>query len=258
VTASKVLEALHDNEDTQERGPERLLMPLRGAAPHWFGGKLRGVDDFKHYSTAVIIGRLEQSPATINRLARCLFADGSSRLDLAEANGATEDGAAEQGPTGGHCFEDRPIQLTGGRRPHLVRTRTYPDRQRQAVEAQLREAATSHAIARLRLILPTGLKRVVVLSSVPIQSLRVTQLLRWRQLRHPRLRAALAETGWRGLRLSAAGLAEDAPATFRSGRRPRPGCGASAEQTHFPPLSGRWPPIRLPSVASGSGEGAGA
>ena len=210
VAASKVLAALHDDESTIGSGAARLLQPLRGATPRWFGDNLRGVDLFRGYSTAVIIGRLEQSPATIETYARCLFADGAAPLGLTESE-EPADGAARAD----RCFEMRPITSHGGESV-LVRTRTYRDPRWQAVEAQLRESATAQAIARLRLIHPGSPKRVVILSSVPIPGLTVSEFVTWRQLCHPRLAAAFTENGWRGLRLSANGLATDAPKTFRS------------------------------------------
>ena len=220
VAARKVLKVLHDDARTPGRTePTGLLKPLRGATPRWFGANLRGVDTFRDYATAVIVGRLEQAPRTIVDLARCLFGDSGAPLDIfGGPPGETEDADGEDEDHGAasSCFEQRPILRSGAARPRHVRTRTHRDPRCRAVESQLREAATSQAIARLRLIHPSRPKRVVILSSLPIPGLPVTQLLTWRLLRHPRLRAAFEEAGWRGLRLSAGGLSQDAPSAFGS------------------------------------------
>lgn len=94
--------------------------------------------------------------------------------------------------------------------------------------AQIREASTEQAIARLRLIDPSGPKRVLILSNLPLPNLPIdhsvsfAQLAAFPELTKPmpnlsRLQRALTRpdgTPLRGIRTSPKGLHEDAPHEF--------------------------------------------
>jgi hypothetical protein len=92
----------------------------------------------------------------------------------------------------------------------------HPDPQARALQGQRRELATRQGFERLRLATATEPKRVVIACKVPIPGLPVTRLVRFAELVPDRARQAMAEAAARGgvLRISAAGLAEDAPETF--------------------------------------------
>jgi hypothetical protein len=81
---------------------------------------------------------------------------------------------------------------------------------------QRRELASRQGYERLRLATAKHRKRVVLLCKVPIPGLPVDRLVTMQELAPGRLEAAIAEAAQRGgvLRLSAAGLAQDAPETF--------------------------------------------
>jgi nitrogen-specific signal transduction histidine kinase len=107
-------------------------------------------------------------------------------------------------------------RIRPGRRNHRL-----PYAEGQAVLMQVREVLTNQAIARLRLVAPTGRKHVLILCKIPVADLPVSGLLEWDDLACPRLRAAIAAApvigpGVRRLRLSAQGLHEDAPGMFET------------------------------------------
>jgi hypothetical protein len=99
-----------------------------------------------------------------------------------------------------------------------VRVRMHPDRLGKALQMQSRELGTRQAYERLRLATAKQRKRVVIACKVPIPGLPVDKLVSWQDLMPSRAEAAMAEAAQRGgvLRLSAAGLAQDAPDTFPS------------------------------------------
>ena len=97
-----------------------------------------------------------------------------------------------------------------------VKARAHPDRRARALQEQGRELATRQGFERLRLATAEKRKRVVLVCKVPIPGLPVDRLVTMQELAPDRLEAAMAEAAQRGgvLRVSAAGLAQDAPETF--------------------------------------------
>ncbi|PZX35808.1 hypothetical protein LY56_03583, partial [Roseinatronobacter thiooxidans] len=96
-----------------------------------------------------------------------------------------------------------------------ARVPAHPDPRIRALQEQTRECGLRQAIERLRLARARVRKRVLLLTKIPLPRFPVTQLVTFDQIAPPRLIAALLEAGGI-LRMSAAGLAQDAPQTFSS------------------------------------------
>lgn len=178
---------------------------LHGARWLWFGPASLGLNEFEDFGTVVIIGREEMSHRDIEDIARALYGDTGEPLGLIED--------AENA--------NYPEVLI----PYLMRdgsgwgvmARAHPDRRVRGLQEQYRERATLQAIERLRLARAMERKRVVIACKVPIPGLPVDELVRWEDIAPSRLTTAMAEAAERGgtLRLSKAGLAADAPQTFK-------------------------------------------
>jgi hypothetical protein len=130
-----------------------------------------------------------------------------------------------------------------------VRVRMHPDRLGKALQMQSRELGTRQAYERLRLATAKQRKRVVIACKVPIPGLPVDKLVSWQELMPSRAEAAMAEAAQRGgiLRLSAAGLAQDAPETFPSQKAAAQWLEREGREAFYPPT----PIIRHPITGSG-------
>ena len=141
-------------------------------------GSLRGLNDFEEYDNVVIVGRMEPPVKALERQANGMWWDDNkpiSRVSLTINDDGTERG---------YFFEERPKVIRyKGRHPHVIRTSCHPDPRAQVLLEQIREAETTQAIDRLRLVhKPKGPRspRVFILSNIPVD-IEVDELFRWEQ-----------------------------------------------------------------------------
>jgi hypothetical protein len=141
-------------------------------------GSLRGLNDFEEYDNVVIVGRMEPPVKALERQANGMWWDDNkpiSRVSLTINDDGTERG---------YFFEERPKVIRyKGQHPHVIRTSCHPDPRAQVLLEQIREAETTQAIDRLRLVhKPKGPRspRVFILSNIPVD-IEVDELFRWEQ-----------------------------------------------------------------------------
>ena len=185
---------------------------LHGARWLCFGPGSLGLNRFQDFGTVVVIGREELPLDALESMGRAMFGDSGEPLQMVQPNAA------------GKVL--MPVQAV----PYLMAdgsgsaagVSVHPDRRIAALQMQSREAGTRQLIERLRLVrAPEDRpKRVILGSKVPLPGLPVSRLVRFDDLRLSRFeRACLAAARGSGvLRLSAAGLAADAPEVFRTVR----------------------------------------
>lgn len=185
---------------------------LHGARWLWFGPGSLGLNRFQEFGTVVVIGREELPLPELESMGRAMFGDSGEPLQMVQPDAA------------GNAL--MPVQAV----PYLMadgsgwaaKVRVHPDRRIAALQMQSREAGTRQLIERLRLVRAPDdrPKRVILGSKVPLPGLPVSRLVRFDDLRLSRFdRACLAAAQGSGvLRLSAAGLAADAPEVFRTVR----------------------------------------
>lgn len=201
-------DAQHPIDDLNLEDANRYMRttPLHGASWLWFGPGSLGKNAWQNFGTAIVLGREELPVAILQDMGRALFGDTGTPLVLIdEADG-------QKLPLGEVSYS-----LTNGS-GRATRVPRHPDPRVAALQIQRRELASRQAYERLRLVRATEPKRLVLLSKLPIPGLPVDQLIQWDDLLPSRLDRAIAEAGATRpfLRLSAAGLAEDAPLTFPS------------------------------------------
>lgn len=178
---------------------------LHGARWLWFGPASLGRNDWGGFGTVVVIGREELPLEALQDMARGFWGDSDAPLELVEAR----DGQA--------LLPEALLRVTmadgSGR---VIRARAHPDPRVRALQLQTREFATRQSVERLRLVNASPRKRVILACKVPVPGLPVDRLLTWDELAPTRLQTAIVEGAQAGgvLRLSAAGLAADAPKTF--------------------------------------------
>ena len=213
VATRAVLAALHADAGQPSGSDRDLQAPLHGAAPRWFGPRMRGLNRFSNYATIVVVGRMQPPVEQIEAKGRALFGDDGEPL------APLPDGRLVAQP----CLR---MMSTGAPRPATVHP--HPDARFGTILRQMREENALQAIARLRQMSPDQHKRVVLVGSMPFNDLPVNELT---------LVEALAEglegvesrkdlNGWRrleaalrtsngtviaGTRLTATGLVEDLP-----------------------------------------------
>lgn len=221
VATTAVLRALHQDED-----PERdlsdgaaLLRPIRGAHPRWFGPSMQGVNTYEDFDTVIIVGRMQPAIEAIEDEMRAIFGNGDVPLAF----------VAPDDPKRGWYAPTHSAHLVRGEAvPAIVRS--HPDSRGAALLGLVREAATIQAIGRIRAVKPGPMKRILVLSSLVLPGLPVDRLVLWQELvtghsrlelsaKSQKLESAVYPNGSRwpvtGLRLSAAGIAADAPEVFQ-------------------------------------------
>jgi hypothetical protein len=213
--------------------------PLHGARWLWFGPAALGRNDWRDFGTAIVIGREELPPEALEDYLRALGGDCERPLELVQPDARGNLILPEQ--FAGYCMADG-----SGR---AVRVRMHPDRLGKALQAQSRELGTRQAYERLRLATAKQRKRVVIACKVPIPGLPVDRLVSWQELMPSRAEAAMAEAAQRGgvLRLSAAGLAQDAPETFPSQKAAAQWLAREGREAFNPPM----PVIRYPIAGVG-------
>jgi hypothetical protein len=138
--------------------PALLQVPAHCALAHY--NAIRGVDAWRGFDTILVIGRNEPPTRAVEDLARALFYDNPTPLNL----------------TGTWITEERGYRLASGREG--VDVAVHPDHRVQAVLEQIRESETLQAIDRLRLIHNVEKKTVLLLCNIPLD-LDVDELLTW-------------------------------------------------------------------------------
>lgn len=221
VATKDVLRRLHQDVEPgrAQLTDDDLMAPLLGAHPRWFGPAMQGVNLYGAFDTAIIIGRLQPRIEVIEEQMRSIFGTTEEPLALMAPDDPKRGWYAELGAA--YLMRDGTSRAT--------RIRGYPDPRGAAILAQNREAFTLQAIGRIRAVRAGSPKKILVLSSLALPGFPIDRLVLWQELvtgltrielsaKAQRLEAALYPDGscWPvpGLRLSAAGIREDAPEIF--------------------------------------------
>lgn len=215
VATKAVLWALHRDlgRSIAKGDDDGLRRPLLGAMPRWFGPRTQGVNDYENYTAIVVIGRLQPGITDVETSARAVF-DQDTLPIARHVSGPLPAVASRFLMADGSVWE--------------ADLRAHPDPRVQAILAQSRECSTLQAIARLRLVTPSHMKRVVILSSLPLPEFPITRVVPFAALARgldeepdwpgfERMEKAMRATMGRpvrGARLSASGLTEDLPLDF--------------------------------------------
>ncbi|SLN54865.1 hypothetical protein PSA7680_02880 [Pseudoruegeria aquimaris] len=186
-----------------------LEIKLHGAHWLWFGGRALGSNRYKDCSSVIVIGREELPVCALEDQARALWGDAPGEpLNLLAPDAA---GKIRMPEAVVH------YEMTDGT-PKAVLVPCHPDRRVRRLQLQSRELATRQLIERLRLARSSYPKRVFIGCNIPILGIPVDKLVSWADMLPERVEAAivdgLLEKG--GIRLSASGLAIDAPRIFPS------------------------------------------
>ena len=213
IATKEIVEAIfkdagHDIDSMGGNAQRALMMdtPLHGARWLWFGPASLGLNTWEKFGTAIVFGREELPVGVLEDMGLALFGDTDEPVQMVQPNEK------------GQMLLPRvplPLHMADGSAAALATT-AHPDRRVREIQEQTRERSTGQSIERLRLANAVNRKRVVLASAVPIPNLPVDRLVTWQELRPTRFEAAIAEAAASGsfLRLSAAGLAADAPLTF--------------------------------------------
>lgn len=179
---------------------------LHGARWLWFGPTALGLNDWKEFGTAIVFGREELPVDALEDLLRAMQGDTEAKLHLVPKDAKGNKRLPR---------EAVPYLMADGSGA-AAKVTVHPDPMGRALQIQTRELATRQTFERLRLATAKERKRVVLACSVPIPGLPVDKLVSWDEIKPSRFEAAQAEAAQCGgvLRLSAAGLAADAPKTF--------------------------------------------
>lgn len=228
-------DAGHDFTGKTESEVSALMMatPLYGARWLWFGPASLGRNDWQDFGTVVVIGREELPIDAVEDYARGFWGDTGEPLQFVQADEAGRVSLPEV---------LLPVTMADGSGV-AIKARAYPDARVRALHLQTRELATRQGFERLRLATAREPKRVVMASKIPVPGLPVDELMTWAELKPSRLQAAVAEAAQRGgvLRVSASGLASDAPETFpteKAAARWLEGDGRGAFNTPAPVIRG--------------------
>lgn len=185
---------------------------LHGARWLWFGPGSLGLNSYKSFGAVVVIGREEMPVDALEDMGRAMFGDGGEPLQMVQPD---ETGRALM------PVQKVPYLMADGSGAAAM-VRVHPDLRIAALQFQGREDATRQLLERLRLVRPSDdrPKRVILGSKVPLPDLPVSRLVKFDDLRPSRFERACmaAALGGGVLRLSAAGLAQDAPRVFRTDR----------------------------------------
>jgi hypothetical protein len=201
-------DAGHDFTGKTESDISALMMAtkLHGARWLWFGPASLGRNDWQDFGTAVVIGREELPTEAVEDYARGFWGDSGEPLMFAQADSLGRVSLPEV---------LLPVTMADGS-GMAINARAHPDPRVRVLQMQTRELATRQGLERLRLATAPERKRVVLASKIPVPGLPVDQLMAWADLKPSRLLAAVSEAAQSGgvLRMSASGLAADAPETF--------------------------------------------
>ena len=197
---------------SKKADPIMKSMELHGARWLWFGPGSLGLNSFQDFGAAVVIGREELPLDALESKGRAMFGDSGEPLQMVQPD------ASGQALMLVHAV---PYLMADGSGAAAM-VRVHPDRRIAALQAQGREGGTRQLIERLRLVRAPDdrPKRVILGSKVPLPDFPVSRLVRFDELKPSRFeRACLAAAlGGGVLRLSAAGMAADAPEVFRTVR----------------------------------------
>ncbi|MES2550063.1 MAG: toprim domain-containing protein [Pseudomonadota bacterium] len=210
-----------------------MATPLHGARWLWFGPASLGRNDWQDFGAVVVIGREELPVDAVEDYARGFWGDAGEPLQFCQADAAGRI----------HMPEVLLPVTMADASGVAIKARAYPDARVRALHLQTRELATRQGFERLRLATAPDRKRVVLASKIPVPGLPVDELVTWAELQPTRLQAAVAEAAQRGgvLRMSASGLAADAPQTFpteKAAARWLEGDGKGAFNTPSPLIRG--------------------
>ncbi|SFQ22778.1 hypothetical protein SAMN04488047_1561 [Tranquillimonas alkanivorans] len=156
---------------------------------------LRGSNAAKECTVAFIAGRNQPPSATVDEMARALFWADDEPLFHDEATQRVQ--TDRRAKKGGFL----PVQLrgflnaeNGPREQHGVMVHAFSDARIEAIHAQMREAETVQAVARLRLVHAEAMKRVFLLSNLPVE-IPVHRLCKFDELMPDPLELALLKKG---------------------------------------------------------------
>jgi hypothetical protein len=122
-------------------------------------GNLRGIDLFKDFEQAIIVGRNMPSPLDVRRMVRTLYRDDAKPLDFSLKTVLV------------------PYRMANGS-PACLPVDQYADPRTRAVVETIREEETLQAMHRLRLVRREGNPpRVVIFSNLPIPGIKVDHLI---------------------------------------------------------------------------------
>ncbi len=138
--------------------PALVQCPPNGALEHFNG--LRGVDIYKDFDTAIIIGRNQPAIKGVEDEARALWYDSPDPLLFADD----------------WSVELRPYRLRDPSKSLGVDVLVHPDPRIQKLHEQIREGESTQVIDRLRLVHAKEPKRVIVVSNIPLD-LEVDELV---------------------------------------------------------------------------------
>lgn len=165
VVASKAIRAAITGEKLSEMGDESVYA---GATLAHFNN-LRGVNKYSQYQNVIVVGREQPSTTGLEEVARGIWYDSTEPLKLLDDVSGSKPSQWQQ----------RGYRLSGG--TGSTRTAVHSDWRVQALQEQIREAESTQAIDRLRLLRghPEGLqRRVFILSSLPLD-ITVDHLWNW-------------------------------------------------------------------------------
>lgn len=141
---------------------------------------LRGLNDYKDYDNVIIIGREQPPPQAIESMAKALWWDEDTPLQL----------VSEHGQVNNYITELRGYRMRN-ESPESTITQVHPDRRVQDILEQVRESEITQAIDRLRLVRPKEIdtdegkvtvnRQVFILTSIPVD-ITVDYLWNWDHL----------------------------------------------------------------------------
>jgi phage/plasmid primase-like uncharacterized protein len=136
----------------------------------WFGA-LRGMNQWEHCETAVVIGREQPAMREVEAIARAFCARDREPFMSAASIPFMQDGDTMR--------QTRARRMRSGVSSESVVV--HPDPRVQAVLEQIREAEIVQAIDRVRPVF--NRRRIILLTSIPVD-ITVDQVRTWRELRH--------------------------------------------------------------------------
>jgi hypothetical protein len=142
-----------------------VTVPAGSELAHF--GAIRGVDRWKNFDTAVIVGRNQPPISAVEAVARAIWFDDAQPLVFAD----------------NWVVENRGYRVRGALPATGVEVVVHPDRRVQAVLEQLRERESTQAVDRLRLIHAQKPKEVILLSNIPLD-IDVDELRSWDEIVH--------------------------------------------------------------------------
>lgn len=153
--------------------PPLIQAPMGANLAHF--GAIRGVDRWKSFVTAIIVGRNQPPLEAVEGLARAIWFDDPKPLVFASE----------------WKVERRGYRVRGATLPTGVEVLVHPDQRVQAVLEQVREMESTQAIDRLRLVHAPRQKEVILLSNIPLD-IDVDELRSWDEV----TRGSRIEQAW--------------------------------------------------------------